>query len=395
MKTYMPEIEEKIISKSIVQKSSPMLIESGKTFFSKLESVIKNAKQWIHLQFYIFQSDETGLHVAGMLEDAAAMGIQVYLLVDSIGSPGPENEVFKRLVRKGIHLRHFEPFNLFRNGYLSRRLHHKIVVNDQMDILMGGINIANRYNDMDHEPAWLDLAVYTRDPIAIEIKAYCEQVWQGKYPDHQKNNQEKPQIIRFIRNDWRNHLNEISIAYLNLFKNTKTELIVLCSYFLPGKALRRSLKSMTERNVSVILITTKTSDVPVSKHAERWLYDWLFRNKVRIFEFQKNVLHAKLVMADGNYVNTGSYNINNLSAYGSLECNLEIKDACFGNNVRHYLNQLIQKDCIEVTRPITGRKYGIAYQFACWLSYHFLQGLLYISTNGYQRKSINPKIRRK
>ncbi len=159
--------------------------------------------------------------------------------------------------------------------------------------------------------------------------------------------------------------------------------------------MRRSIKSTTNRNVSIILITTKKSDVPISKHAERWLYDWLLRNKVRIFEFQNNILHAKLVSSDSTCVNMGSYNINNLSAYGSIECNLEIIDVEFGKLVNQYLKDLINNECIEITKPENGRKYKLLYQFVCWLSYHFLEGILYISTNGYQRKSMKPKIRLK
>jgi cardiolipin synthase len=231
--------------------------------------------------------------------------------------------------------------------------------------------------------------------IALNIKFFCEQIWKEDKDESMIDSSDEIGSLRFLRNDWRNHLNEISISHLELFKNTKQEMIILCSYFLPGKALRRSIKSTSKRNVETILITTKTSDVPFSKHAERWLYDWLFRNNVRVFEFQKNILHAKLILSDATFVNTGSYNINNLSAYGSIECNLEIRDLEFGEMVHRYLKQLIKNDCVEIKKPVNGRKYKLFYQFACWLSYHLLEGILYISTNGYQRKSIKPKIRLK
>jgi cardiolipin synthase len=379
----------------VVEEINPILITSGKPFFSALEMLIKGARKWLHLQFYIFQSDETGSRIAQLLEEAAARGVQVFLLIDAIGSPGPSNPMFKHMQSKGVQVRHFEPLNFFKEGYLSRRLHHKIAVSDQMDILLGGINIANRYNDMDHEPAWLDIAVALNHAIYSDIKNYCEEIWEDKWV-HETNDSSEPYgHVRFLRNDWRKHLNEISIAHLELFRSTKKEIIILCSYFLPGKALRRAIKSASLRNVSIKLISTATSDVPISKHAERWLYDWLFRNKVRIFEFQKNVLHAKMILSDSSCINIGSYNINNLSAYGSLECNLEIRDALFGKNVNQFLKQLIMNNCLEVSRPISGRKYKNPYQFACWICFQLLQGLLYITTNGYHRKATNPKIRRR
>jgi cardiolipin synthase len=391
----MSEIPNTKIENYITESPKPKLVFSGSDFFSQLELLINQAQRWIHLQFYIFQSDQSGMRIASLLEKAVERGVQVYLVVDGIGSPRPSNPMFKNLRQNGVHVKHFEPLNIFKEGYLSRRLHNKIAVTDRMDFLIGGINIADRYNDIDHEPAWLDLAVFVNHPIALKIKFFCEQIWKEETELAMNETSDKIGAIRFLRNDWRKHLNEISISHLDLFKNTKQEMIVLCSYFLPGKALRRSIKFASSRNVSTILITTKTSDVPISKHAERWLYDWLFRNKVRIYEFQKNVLHAKLILSDASCVNMGSYNINNLSAYGSIECNLEIRDIEFGNMVHKYLSQLVKDDCIEITKPKNGRKYKLFYQFTCWFSYHLLEGILYISTNGFQRKSMKPKIRLK
>lgn len=389
----MPEISNKKKKDFTSEYQKPKLIFSGIPFFIEIERLINRAERWIHLQYYIFQSDQTGMRIAALLETAVERGVQVYLMVDGIGSPSPSNPMFKKMRKNGVHVKHFEPSNLFKEGYLSRRLHNKIAVSDRMDVLIGGINIADRYNDLENEPAWLDLAISVNHPIALSIKIFCEQIWSDEKDKKMIPTSEEIGVIRFLRNDWRKHLSEISISHLELFKSTKHEMIILCSYFLPGKALRRSIKSTSNRNVETILITTKTSDVPISKHAERWLYDWLFRNKVRIFEFQKNILHAKLILSDANFVNMGSYNINNLSAYGSIECNLEIRDNEFGEMVKQYLKQLIKNDCIEITKPSNGRKYKLIYQFACWLSYHLLEGILYISTKGYQRKSIKPKIR--
>jgi cardiolipin synthase len=259
-----------------------------------------------------------------------------------------------------------------------------------METLIGGINIANRYNDVDHEPAWMDLAVWIKSDISSEIKNYCAQIWNEEYGD-KKSQIKNTHKINFLRNDWLYHLNEISIAYLNLFKNSKHDIILVCSYFLPGKALRRSIEIASKKGVHIKLITTSRSDVPFSKHAERWLYDWLFRNQIQIFEFQKTILHAKMAISDSKKLIIGSYNVNNLSAYGSLECNLEINDVSFASMTNKKIKTWVQLNCAEIKKNKSGRKYPFYYQFICWASFKILQMILYLSSNGFHRKSVFPK----
>ena len=390
MKTYIANHEktEMILDSSIDCK--PELIESGKPYFIRLVSMINEAKDWIHLQFYIFQTDETGEKIIRELIRARKRGVDIYILLDAIGSPKRSEPLFQSMIDAGIQMKIFSPVNIFSEGYLSRRLHHKIAVTDRMEALIGGINIANRYNDVDHEPAWMDLAVWIKSDISSEIKNYCAQIWNEEYGD-KKSQIKNTHKINFLRNDWLYHLNEISIAYLNLFKNSKHDIILVCSYFLPGKALRRSIEIACKKGVHIKLITTARSDVPFSKHAERWLYDWLFRNKIEIFEFQKTILHAKMAISDSKKLIIGSYNVNNLSAYGSLECNLEINDVYFASMTSKKIKTWVQLNCAEIKKNKSGRKYPFYYQFICWISFKILQMILYLSSNGFHRKSVFPK----
>jgi cardiolipin synthase len=366
------------------------LVESGNPFFLRLASMINEAEHWIHLQFYIFQTDKTGEEIGNHLIRARNRGVEIFILMDAIGSPKISEPLFQSMIEAGIKMKIFSPVNFFSDGYLSRRLHHKIAVTDKMEALIGGINIANRYNDLEHEPAWMDLAVWIKSSICVDIKYYCIQIWKEQYGD--KNRQMKKHgKIEFLRNDWLYHLNEISIAYLNLFKGAKHDIILVCSYFIPGKALRRSIEVASKKGVTIKLITTARSDVPFSKHAERWLYDWLFRNQIQIFEFQKTILHAKMAISDSKKLIIGSYNINNLSAYGSLECNLEIDDESFASMTSKNINTWVQTNCSEIKKNKSGRKYPFYYQFICWISFKILQMILYLSSNGFHRKSVFPK----
>ena len=109
------------------------------------------------------------------------------------------------------------------------------------------------------------------------------------------------------------------------FRPANESITIMCSYFLPGRTYRKLLSRASVRGVKIKVILAGKSDVAVSKNAERYLYDWLLRKNIRIYEFETTVLHAKMSVVDGDMVTIGSFNVNNISAYASLELNLDVK----------------------------------------------------------------------
>lgn len=124
----------------------------------------------------------------------------------------------------------------------------------------------------------------------------------------------------------------------------------MSSYFLPGRTYRKLLSRASARGVKIKIILAGKSDVMLSKNAERYLYDWLLRKNIEIYEYQRTVLHAKMSVADEQMVTIGSFNVNNISAYASLELNLDVKSPAFGGYIRDVMNNIIIKDCQQITR---------------------------------------------
>lgn len=91
------------------------------------------------------------------------------------------------------------------------------------------------------------------------------------------------------------------------------------------------------------------SDISMVKHAERYLYRWLLKNKIELYEYQPNVLHGKLSTYDTKFVTVGSYNVNNISAYASIELNIDIQNKKFAEGVEQTLEEIMLNDCILIT----------------------------------------------
>jgi cardiolipin synthase A/B len=373
------------------------LIRGGAEYFHLLLQLINDAAESIHLQTYIYNDDETGSLIAAALKAAAKRNVQVYLLADGYASQIMSQKLINELREAGVHFRFFEPFFKSKNYYFGRRMHHKVFVADAKYTLVGGINVADRYNDMPGEPAWLDFALYTEGEIAKDLCVLCWKTWNGFpakmgiTPCEEKKlsfdfTKEEASLVRMRRNDWVRRKNEISATYIEMFRHAQSHITILCSYFLPGKIIRRLLSDAAKRGVKIKVITAGPSDIMLAKYAERWMYDWLLRNKIELYEYQPAVLHAKVAVCDDEWLTIGSYNVNNISAYASIELNLDVRNAAFVKELEQTLDKIIDKDCIHITKEKHRQSKNIIKQFIRWCSYEFIRVVFYMLTFYFKRR---------
>ena len=337
------------------------LVHSGEDYFSLLFKLIEKAKQVIHLQTYIYENDETGRKVAEALKDAVKRGVSVFLHVDGYASQKLRGKFRTDLEQAGIHFKFFEPLLKSRHFYFGRRLHQKVVVIDGIYSLVGGLNIGDRYNDLPGQPAWYDSILYTEGEVSYQLHLICNQMWRKRRKLKDKINKsdvdefcnsivkEERQMVRVRQNDWVKRKSEVYNSYRLLFAQANESITIMCSYFLPGRTYRKLLSRASARGVKVKVILAGKSDVAVSKNAERYLYDWLLRKNIEIYEFEPTVLHAKMSVADREMVTIGSFNVNNISAYASLELNLDVKSKEFASHIHEVMDEVIAKDCKSVT----------------------------------------------
>ncbi|MGZ8557735.1 MAG: phospholipase D-like domain-containing protein [Chitinophagaceae bacterium] len=372
------------------------LIRGGKEYFDLLLKLINQASESIHLQTYIYDDDETGVMVGDALKAAAKRNVQVYLLTDGYASQVLSKVFIEELKEAGIHFRFFEPFFKSKHFYFGRRMHHKIFVADAKYALVGGINIANRYNDMPGKPSWLDFALYAQGNVARDLCVLCWKTWNG-FPGKMSPTPceemklladfQQEEIIRIWmrRNDWVRRKNEISATYIEMFRRARSHVTILCSYFLPGRVMRRLLSNAAKRGVKIKVITAGPSDIMVAKHAERWMYDWLLRNQIELYEYQPAVLHAKVAVCDSKWLTVGSYNLNNISAYASIELNLDVRNEEFVAGVEQTLESIIRKQCVAISKEKHIQTKNIFIQLIRWLSYHFIRSVFYLLTFYYKQ----------
>ena len=372
------------------------LIRGGSEFFKLMEELIDKAEACIHVQFYIFDDDDTGRAIMQQLIEAVERGIKVYMVLDGYASRGISDEFVKEIVDAGIRFRWFEPFLKARYFYFGRRLHHKLLVVDERWALVGGLNVSDRYNDLPHQPAWLDWAVVTEGEVSAELFRVAIDMWKQARWSIKKDRDLilpfKPSpypgtcLARVRQNDWVRTRNQVTRSYLEMFKKANSHIYLMSSYFLPGNIFKRRLSSAIKRGVKVKIVVTGISDVYVSKQAERYMYRWLFRNNVEIYEYTKNVLHAKMACYDGKWFTVGSYNFNYISTYASIELNVDVLDDELAQEGELRIEEIIKNDCTRITEQEYRTKYNFFSRFFQWLCYLFIRVTFYLFTFYFRAK---------
>lgn len=350
------------------------LVKSGEEYFSVLKKIIIEAKNEIHFQTYIFDDDSVGRMILDELINAKKRNVEVYLLIDSYGSRNLSKNFTKKIIELGIHFRYFAPVITSKGFCLGRRLHQKIVVVDSKIALIGGINIADRYKGTADKKSWLDFALLVEGKICEDISNICDGFWERKFLNKKRKNNIKQlndevyPLIRIRQNDWIRKKNQISRSYKNAFKNAEKYITIIGAYFLPGRKLRHLLKKAVERGVKVKVILSKKSDEKVFQLAMDYLYSWMHKNNIEIYEYHPSVVHGKVAVVDDTWLTIGSHDLNFLSAYGLIEMNIDVIDANLARSFNSYLENIIEKDCTKVTKEYFKKKW-IFERFLSWLSY--------------------------
>lgn len=358
------------------------LLRSGENFFSAIESVIDESKHYIHFQTYIVDNDTTGRRIVDALIRAAARKVRVYFLLDAYGGSSFSKELLHKVEEAGIHFRMFSPGLITKGFQLSLRLHHKVLLADGETAIIGGMNIADRYHGKKGLKEWLDFAILIKGPECSHILFILKRLWnkafiskkeRSRETKHRPVQYEENVKLKVVQNNWSRNKIEILISYRSALKHAQDRITIFASYFLPGRNERRLLRNASRRGVDIKIVLSAESDAPVFTRATIFLYDFILRNNITIYEYLPSNLHAKVATVDGRWSTIGSYNMNHLSDYGSVEMNVDILNDQFAEKFEEILLEIIKKDCRQVTfKEYTKRKTWF-FQLTDWSSYQMIR----------------------
>ena len=343
----------------------------GEELFPAMCAAIAAARHQIWVATYIFHDDPAAQRLAVALADAARRGVWVGVVVDGFGSKATLPRLREWMADAGVNLAVFRPvdrwWRLLQPGQL-RRLHHKLCVVDGELGFVGGINLIDDRNDLNHgwsDAPRLDFAVRLSGPAAALMEQTARAMWSraalgadwreeviqlargaeplararrvlarlrvAPDPDTAATAADvlAPVRVAFLVRDNLRRRRSIEQAYVEAIALATDRVDLICPYFYPGRLFRRALRRAAQRGVRVRLLLQGKADYRFAAMAAQVLYDEMLRSGVRVFEYTPAFLHAKVAVVDHAWATVGSSNIDPLSLLLNLEANLIVHDAPF------------------------------------------------------------------
>jgi cardiolipin synthase len=350
--------------KPISTKNKIQLLTNGSHFIEENIKLINNAKEFILFHTYIFHDDEITSPIINALIEAKSRGVSIFIILDAFGSAKFSKKIQEKLLKHKINFKFFKPIFLLKN--IGRRLHQKMLLIDNHSAIVGGINYAKEFNSPKNSSPWLDYACLIEGEevknifnkvLHLYIKSFRTQKEQLLSFQELSNKAEDQTLLRTNENDWMRYKQEIYKSYLTAINSSKSEIIILATYFIPGKKLLKALKNARCRGVKVKLIFGALSDHTIVSTAADYFYQWYIDNEIEIYEWDNSIIHGKLALIDNEWVTIGSYNHNYISRYGNLELNLEIIDSIFANLVKEEFLRII-KASKQITKTNISKTIG-------------------------------------
>ncbi|MCC5868425.1 MAG: phosphatidylserine/phosphatidylglycerophosphate/cardiolipin synthase family protein [Gammaproteobacteria bacterium] len=313
-------------------------LPSGEMAFAAVHDAIANARENVQLETYILRDDATGRGIRDALSEAARRGVRVRVLIDAFGSMALGSDFWHPLQQTGGEYRVFNPLHARRIVY---RNHRKCVTCDNAVAIIGGFNIADEYAGDGVTRGWRDLGVALEGAVVTQLVHAFESLYAmadlspGRLARLRRATQRKRIQAppgELLLGGPGTGANPLKAALMRDLARAK-QIEISTAYFLPTWALRRRLMRCTRRGGKVRVLLPGPTDVPLARDAARGLYRRLLRAGVAVYEYQPQVLHAKLIIAD-DIVFVGSANFNTRSLHIDYELLLRIKDAAVAAEAR-------------------------------------------------------------
>lgn len=322
-------------------------------------AAIDAASESVCLEIYTFEDCPLGRDFLDSLTRAGERGVRVRVLVDSIGSFLLPDYFWQPLRKAGGEVRWFNPIALKR---VTIRNHRKLLVCDERTAFVGGFNISALYEGDGISGGWCDVGLKIEGALASRLGRSFDDMFARADFRHRhfarwrKFSAKKAVVLpeeQILFSGPGREQNPIKHA-LRWDLGRAKDVQIIVAYFLPSWRLRRALIRVVRRGGRVQLILAGKSDVTLSKLAAESLYRRLLREGIEIYEYQPQILHAKLFVVD-DFVYAGSSNLDTRS----LQINYELMIRFEGGDMARQARDIFAKT-LEHCRRVTWEEWRLS-----------------------------------
>lgn len=348
----------------LTANNSIKILLNGENKFPEVLKALRQAKNHIHLEYYIYEDDEIGKAIEAVLIQKAKEGVTVRFIYDDFGSRSIRKKLVKRLKKNGVEV---FPFSRIIFIALANRLnyrnHRKIIVVDGKTAFVGGINVSDRYinnSSNGKKLYWRDTHLQIDGP-GVQYLQYlflCDWNFCAKdnvQPDDEYFPREKSfpvnanKVVQIAASGPDSDAPTIMFSLLQAINLATKEILITTPYFIPGDSMIDSLTIAALSGISVKILVPGISDSWLVKLAARSYYSDLLQAGAEIYEYKKGFVHAKTMVADGSVAIIGTANMDQRSFDLNFEVNAIVYHRETANELRNiFFEDLKSAEIIDV-----------------------------------------------
>jgi cardiolipin synthase len=348
---------QKGLNSPLTRRNKLKLLVNGEEKFPEVLEAIRNAKQHIHIQYYIFAQDNIGEQIEELLIKKATEGVRVRFIYDDFGSPNIKKSIEDRMRKAGIEIYPFQKvmFYLLANR-LNYRNHRKTLIIDGQTAFTGGINVCDKYiNNGTHKLFWRDTHLRIDGPGVFYLQYLFLTDWKFCCNEDLKLDEfqfpapathKEDSFLQVAASGPESKHPSVLFSLLQAINLAKKEILITTPYFIPGDSILEALKIAALSGLSVKLLVPGVCDSKLVNAASKSYYEDLLCAGVEVYVYKKGFVHAKTLVADGNLSIIGTANMD----YRSFELNFEANVLLYDKTFAEELRSVFYKDLEEAEK---------------------------------------------
>lgn len=343
------------------ENNSVRVFTDGNDKFNALIEEIRNARKFIHIQYYIMSRGELLDRILDALEKKTAQGVEVRVLYDGMGGRNIGKKNLKRMKHAGIKVGEFFPAFLGRFQLrFNYRNHRKIVVIDGKKAFVGGFNVGDEYiGKVKKFGYWRDTHLEVKGDAVNDLHIRFLLDWNyaarenlfrfEKYFNIKSEVRANKLGMQIISSGPDSKRQEIRDNYLRLINKARERIYIQTPYFIPDESVLSALKIASLSGVDVRVMIPCKPDHPFVYWATYSYAGDLLESGARCYCYDGGFLHAKGLIADGLVSCYGTANMD----MRSFSLNFEVNAVIYDPEVSWQLEKAFLEDlkhCTEMTK---------------------------------------------